>query len=96
MIIKSDYVVTTHERPSKHGTIHSYKRKKTIITFRCDCCGVLFKRERGSMDPKRLNNNVYHVCNLCDVKRFAQQKSVENKHILDLPVSSLKTIGQLK
>lgn len=47
------------------------------------------------MDPNRLNNNHYHVCNNCDVKRFAQQKGVENKHIWDMPVSSLKTLDQL-
>jgi hypothetical protein len=47
------------------------------------------------MDPKRVNNNVYHVCSECDAKKFAQSKGIESKHIWDMPVSSLKTLGQL-
>lgn len=96
MFIKQEYYTTTHTRESKLGNVHTYTRKKTLITFRCDCCGILFHRFRGDMDPKRLNNTVYHVCSACDIKRFAQQKGVESKKIWDLPVSSLKTINQLK
>jgi formylmethanofuran dehydrogenase subunit E len=95
MIIKTDYILSEYQRVSKLGNTHTYTRKKSIITFRCDCCGELFQRERGSMDPNRLNNNFYHVCSTCDIKRFAQQKGVENKHIWDMPVSSLKTLDQL-
>ena len=95
MIIKTEYVLTEHQRASKLGNIHTYTRKKSIITLRCDSCGDLFQRERGNMDPNRLNNNYYHVCGNCDVKRFAQQKGIESKHIWDMPVSSLKTIDQL-
>lgn len=95
MFIKTDYVLTEYQRTSKLGCLHTYTRKKTVVTFRCDSCGELFYRERGSMDPNRLNNNYYHVCSSCDVKRFAQKKGIESKHIWDLPVSSLKTIDQL-
>lgn len=95
MLIKTEYVVTEHTRSSKLGHSHTYKRKKTIIVFRCDCCGEVFKRDKGSMDPKRLNNNYYHVCGNCDAKRFAQEKGVERRHIWDMPVSSLKHIGHL-
>ena len=95
MLIQTEYVVTSYERPSKNGTIHSYSRKKTMVVFRCDSCGEEFKREKGSMDPKRLNNNFYHVCGNCDAKRFAQEKGVERRHVWDMPVSSLKTLGQL-
>ena len=46
------------------------------------------------MDPKRLTNNYYHVCGSCDAKKFAQEKGVESRKVWDMPVSSLKTIGQ--
>jgi len=46
------------------------------------------------MNPKRLNNLVYHVCGNCDPKRFAQEKGVEARKVWDMPVSSLKTLGQ--
>jgi len=95
MLIKSEFVLSHHQRISKLGKVHSYTRKKSVLTFRCDCCGSMFQRERGMMDPTRLNNNFYHVCHLCDVKRFAQMKGVESRHIWDMPVSSLKTIAQL-
>lgn len=95
MLLTTEYVLTSYERTSKLGKIHSYERKKTILIIRCDSCGSEFRREKGSMNPKRMNNNVYHVCNNCDAKRFAQEKGVERRHIWDMPVSSLKTLGQL-
>lgn len=95
MFINLEFVVTYHERTSKLGNIHKYTRNKTIINFRCDSCGEVFQRDKGNIDPKRLNNNFYHVCNNCDVKRFAQEKGVEKRRIWDMPVSSLKNIGQL-
>jgi len=95
MFIKSEYIMTVHERTSKLGVIHNYNRRKTIITLMCDCCGELFQRERGKMDPNRINNHYYHVCGNCDAKRFAQEKGLEKQHIWDLPVSCMKTIDQL-
>jgi hypothetical protein len=95
MIIGTEYVVTNYSRESKLGRIHSYIRKKTIIVVQCDCCHEIFRRERGSMSPTRLNNNYYHVCSNCDTKKFAQEKGVESRKIWDMPVSSLKTLGQL-
>lgn len=95
MIIGSEYISTIHTRKSKLGKEHSYSRKKTIFIIRCDCCQITFQRERGLMDPKRANNNYYHVCSNCDAKRFAQEKGVERRHIWDMPVSSLKRLGQL-
>ena len=95
MFIKLEFTTTEHERTSKLGVKHLYIRRKTIVTLKCDNCGGIFSRDRGSMDPSRLSNNFYHVCNNCDSKRFAQQKGVENKHIWDMPVSSLKTIDKL-
>jgi len=95
MFIKQEYVTTTHYRSSKLGHSHSYQRKKTVLVFRCDCCTELFSRDKGSMSPSRISNNFYHVCNLCDAKRFAQEKGVERRRVWDMPVSSLKTLDQL-
>jgi hypothetical protein len=82
-------------RTSKRGTTHTYSRVKSVCVFRCDCCQGVFSRDKGNMDPKRLNNNFYHVCGDCDVKKFAQSKGVEARRVWDMPVSSLKTLDQL-
>lgn len=95
MIIGTEYIVTEHKRLSKLGKEHTYVRQKTVLNIRCDCCHEVFNREKGSMNPKRLTNSVYHVCSNCDAKRFAQQKGVESRHVWDMPVSSLKRLGQL-
>jgi len=95
MFLKQTQITTEHIRQSKTGRPHTYSRKKTILEFRCDNCRTEFTRDKGSMDPKRVNNNVYHVCSECDAKKFAQSKGIESKHIWDMPVSSLKTLGQL-
>jgi hypothetical protein len=95
MYIGSEFRLTQHYRTSKHGKVHVYYRKKTVIVFRCDCCKGIFNRDKGNIDPKRLNNNFYHVCGDCDVKKFAQSKGVEARKIWDMPVSSLKTLDQL-
>ena len=63
--------------------------------LQCDSCSEVIYRDKGSMDPKRINNNFYHVCADCDPKKFAQLKGVEARKIWDIPASSLKTIGQL-
>jgi hypothetical protein len=94
MYIGQEYSQQSHYRTSKYGTVHAYLRKKTVLIFRCDSCSGIFKRDKGNMDPKRLNNLVYHVCGSCDPKRFAQEKGVEARKVWDMPVSSLKTLGQ--
>jgi len=96
MYIGTEFRQTQHYRKSKYGTMHVYNRKKTVVVFRCDCCQGVFNREKGNMDPKRLNNNYYHVCGDCDAKRFAQEKGVEARKVWDMPVSSLKTIDQFE
>lgn len=82
-------------RPSKLGVDHSYKRTTTIVSFRCDNCGSIFSRSKGSISPKRLNNNYFHCCSDCDSKRFAQRKGVERRLIWDMPASSTIPIGKL-
>jgi|TARA_A100001035_G_scaffold119831_1_gene94100 hypothetical protein len=47
------------------------------------------------MDPKRLNNNYFHVCSNCDAKKFAQKKGVEKKQVWNLSASSTMPIGKL-
>ena len=75
--------------------MHNYYRDKRIVILRCDNCDTEFKRERGKMDPKRLNNNYFHVCNNCDSKKFAQKKGVERKQVWNLPASSDLPISKL-
>ena len=94
MLINTEYTTTEYTRISKLGCKHTYLRKKTILVFRCDCCGITFNREKGSMDPKRLSNRFYHVCSNCDTKKFAQEKGVEGRRIWEMPASSLKTLDQ--
>jgi len=96
MFLAQEYAQHTYYRKSKYGTMHAYTRKKTVLIFRCDCCQGIFKRDRGNMDPKRLNNTYYHVCGDCDAKKFAQSKGVEARMVWDMPVSSLKTIDQFE
>jgi len=95
MYIGTEFRENHYVRTSSRGKTHTYSRKKTVLVLRCDCCGEVFNRDKGNMDPNRLNNNFYHVCGDCDAKKFAQSKGIESKHIWDMPVSSLKTLGQL-
>ena len=95
MFIRIDIEKTVHQRISKLGHRHEYVRKKSVVVLRCDNCGEIFTRLKGSMDPARLSNNYFHVCKNCDSKRFAQKKGVERKHIWDTPVSSLGNISKL-
>jgi hypothetical protein len=86
---------TRHTRKSKCGNTHEYVRQSTYVMLRCDSCDVEFNRTRGSMDPKRLNNNYFHVCGNCDAKVFAQKKGVERKQVWNLHASSSIPIGKL-
>ena len=88
MFIREYSIKKLHERSSKLGKIHRYYRNVTIVVMRCDNCNAEFERPRGSMNPKRLNNNYFHVCSNCNAKTFAQKKGVERKQIWDLPASS--------
>ena len=95
MFIKEFTVSKRHERLSKNGKPHEYWRTSTMVVLRCDSCTTEFTRTRGSMDPKRLSNNYFHVCNNCDSKKFAQKKGVERKHIWDMPASSDLDVSKL-
>ena len=95
MFIRIDVEKTKHSRTSKLGREHVYERKKSVVILRCDNCGETFTRDKGSMDPNRLNNNFFHCCINCDPKRFAQKKGAERKIIWDKTVSSLDDISKL-
>ena len=95
MFINIEYLETSYTRKSKLGKEHNYVRLKTVAVFRCDNCKNIFKREKGKINPKRLSNNYFHCCSLCDSKRFAQKKGAERRTIWNMPVSSLNDISQL-
>jgi len=95
MIVSQEKVKTKYVRESKSGKSHEYYRYKTIINLCCDNCDNFFVRDRGSMNPNRLNNNYFHVCENCDSKKFAQKKGVERKQVWNMSASSSMPIGKL-
>lgn len=94
MFLGTEFRQTQHVRTSKRGRHHTYSRNKTVVILQCDSCGVVFTRDKGSMDPKRLTNDYYHVCCDCDAKKFAQSKGVESRNVWSMPASSLKSLDQ--
>jgi hypothetical protein len=94
MYIKTKIVETVFERPSKLGKVHRYVRKKSLAVLICDNCDNTFERELKKISRSRLNNNYFHCCSQCDIKRFAQRKSVERKRIWDLPASVDLPVGK--
>jgi hypothetical protein len=86
---------TRHTRTSKLGITHEYFRSRTYVKLRCDNCDTEFVRPRGSMDPKRLSNNYFHVCKTCDSKKFAQRRGVERRKVWNLTASSDIPISKL-
>jgi len=95
MFLKEFSIQTRHVRKSKTGKEHAYTRRRTFVCLRCDNCDAEFERARGSMDPKRLSNNYFHVCSNCDSKVFAQKKGVERKQVWNMSASSSTPIGKL-
>ena len=95
MFLEERYQKNQYIRKSKLGNEHSYYRNSIELVLRCDSCNEIFSRQRGKMDPNRINNNVFHVCGNCDAKRFAQRKGQERKAVWDLPASSDLDISKL-
>ena len=95
MFIREYKLKSYYVRVSKTGKKHQYHRTNTMVVLRCDNCGTEFERSRGNMDPKRLNNNYFHVCKNCDSKTFAQKKGVERKQIWNMPASSDMPISNI-
>jgi protein-arginine kinase activator protein McsA len=94
MFLKTEIDEIEYTRFSKCGLQHTYKRRKTSATFRCDNCDSIFSRDLKHIDRKRLSNNYFHCCAECDSKRFAQRKGVERKKIWDLPASAELPVGK--
>lgn len=95
MYLREETITTVYKRKSKLGVDHEYLRNKTIIVFRCDNCSEIFRRDRAKMSPRRLSNNYFHCCSICDPKKFAQKKGAERRTIWDKPASSLDDISRL-
>jgi hypothetical protein len=95
MFIKTEKELVIHTRLSKKGKSHEYKRYRTVACLRCDNCGALFTRPKDKMSPKRLSNQYFHVCDICDSKRFAQKKGAERRTIWDRPINSTDDISKL-
>ena len=95
MFIKEYTLKKMYERLSKLGKKHQYYRDVTMVILRCDSCNNEFERSRGKMDPKRISNNYFHVCDKCDAKVFAQKMGVTKKQIWDMPASSNLDISKI-
>lgn len=95
MFIREYTCKKLYKRPSKLGQLHEYYRNVTMVVLRCDNCDSEFERPRGSMNPKRINNNYFHVCENCDAKRFAQRRGIERKKVWTLTASSDLPISKL-
>ena len=95
MYIGTEVEYRSYKRISKLGREHEYYRKSTVAKLRCDNCSVIFTRQIGKMDPKRLSNNYFHCCQDCNSKKFAQRKGVERRTIWDKSVNSDLDISRL-
>jgi hypothetical protein len=95
MFIRLEIKDQMYVRTSKLGIEHEYMRKKTLVVLRCDNCKTVFTRDKGSLDPRRLNNSFFHCCTGCDTKRFAQRKGIERRTVWDMPASSMKDISEM-
>lgn len=95
MFVRIDNSITHYYRKSKKGNVHPYKRMKQVAVFICDECDTEFKREKGKVDPRRLSDNYFHVCEKCDPKRFAQKKGVQKRLVWNMPASSEIDISKI-
>jgi|TARA_B100001057_G_scaffold464984_1_gene520688 hypothetical protein len=95
MFLRIEKEMRFYVRQSKSGKSHPYKRLRSYAVFKCDECHIEFKREKGKVDPKRLDDLYVHVCPDCDPKRFAQKKGVEQRRKLNIPVDADITIDEL-
>lgn len=86
MFLKEKSITTEYSRKSKLGQDYTYTRTKLVYEFLCDNCGSEFMRSKGLMDPRRANNNYFHVCPNCDAKRFAQTKGVDRRRLWGMTV----------
>ena len=95
MFITVEEQTVTYTRISKLGHAHTYNRSCGYAVLRCDSCGEIFRRLKGSMNPKRLSNSYFHCCEHCNPKTFAQKKGVERRLVWGMPASSMADISRL-
>lgn len=95
MLISIHKIESLYTRLSKLGNTHSYTKIKNVLILQCDNCDKVFERALSSMSAERRTNSYYHVCNICDVKRFAQRKGVERRFIWSRLASSTDIISKL-
>ena len=95
MFIETKKITAQYPRTSRLGVIHSYGRTRTVVTFQCDSCGILFNRDLGKIDHRRLSNVYFHVCPNCNPKQFAQKRGVERRTIWNLTADSDKDISRI-
>jgi hypothetical protein len=88
MLVKTHKIKTEYTRLSKNKKSHAYTRYRTMVVLCCDCCGTIFERAQGSMDPKRISNDYPHVCDQCNPKKFAQKVGVTNRNFWNIPADS--------
>ena len=88
MFIKETTEIHLHQRASKLGNVHNFKRRRTVYHFKCDSCKKEFLRDKSKVTPSRASNNFHHVCSSCDVHRYAQTVGVEMRKIYSIDASS--------
>ena len=88
MFIKETTEIHLHQRRSKLGNLHNFKRRRTVCHFQCDSCNKGFLRAKSKVTPCRASNKFHHVCPKCDVYRYAQKVGVEMRKIYRIDASS--------
>ena len=90
MYIKETTEIHLHQRESKLGNVHNFKRRRTVYHFQCDACGKEFLRDKSKVALSRASNKYHHVCASCDVHRYAQKLGIEMRKIYRLDASCTK------
>ena len=90
MFIKETTEIRLHQRESKLGNVHNFKRRRSVYHFKCDSCGKEFLRDKSRVTPSRASNNFHHICSACDVHRYAQKIGVEMRKIYQLDASCVE------
>ena len=88
MFIKEPHTIHLHQRESKLGKVHNFKRRRSAYHFRCDACDKEFVRDKSKVTPARASNSVLHVCSGCDPKKFAQKIGVKMRKVWQMDASS--------
>ena len=88
MFVKTKQVSTQYTRNRRLEKPLTYTRTKTVVVLACDQCRIVFERDLGKMDHRRLTDEYTHVCPNCDQKRFAQNKGVERRRLWNMSVDT--------